>query len=204
MENRQTGHDEGGEGWTLRGWHVLSSADMVHWTDHGGVLSCEDISWLNTRQAWASQCVERDGKFYFYICDSGEIGVAVADNVLGPYTDALGHPLITNQTPGACPDNDNIDPAVFIDDDGQAFIYWGTDGVVRQAKLKDSMIEIDGVITEPQGLSYFFEASWVHKKDGIYYYTYAAHKDNGDAWLSNINYDTIMTDVNSAHRKSNA
>jgi hypothetical protein len=184
-----TGHDEGGSnGWTLNGWHVLSSSDMVNWTDHGEVLAVADITWLNPHQAWAAHCIERNGKFYFYICDSGEIGVAVADSILGPYKDALGKPLISNKTPGACPGDDNIDPAVFIDDDGQAYIYWGTDRVARQAKLKSNMIEIDGQITTPQGLNRFFEASWVHKRNGIYYYSYAAYNSSGDNWPSNIDY----------------
>lgn len=183
-----TGHDEGGSGWTLNGWHVLSSSDMVNWTDHGEVLAVADITWLNPNQGWAAHCVERNGKFYFYICDSGEIGVAVADSILGPYKDALGKPLISNKTPGACPGDDNIDPAIFIDDDGQAYIYWGTDRVVRQAKLKSNMIEIDGPITTPQGLNRFFEASWVHKRNDIYYYSYAAYNSSGDNWPSNIDY----------------
>lgn len=185
-----TGHDEGGSGWTLNGWHVLSSSDMVNWTDHGEVLAVKDVTWLNTKQAWAAQCVERNGKFYFYICDSGEIGVAVADNVLGPYKDALGKPLISNTTPGACPGDDNIDPSVFIDDNGAAYIYWGTDRVNRQAKLKSTMIEIDGSITVPQGTTRFFEVSWVHKYNNTYYYSYAAYNANGDNWPSNIDYCT--------------
>jgi hypothetical protein len=185
-----TGHDEGGSGWTLNGWHVLSSSDMVNWIDHGEVLAVKDVTWLNTKQAWAAQCVERNGKFYFYICDSGEIGVAVADNVLGPYKDALGKPLIANTTPGACPGDDNIDPSVFIDDNGSAYIYWGTDRVNRQAKLKSNMIEIDGSITVPQGTSRFFEASWVHKYNNTYYYSYAAYNADGKDWPSNIDYCT--------------
>lgn len=187
------GHDEGVKntsGWILNGWHVLSSADMVNWTDHGDVLSVKDVTWLNAKQAWAAQCVYRNGKFYFYICDSGEIGVAVSDNILGPYKDELGKPLISNATSGACPGDDNIDPSVFIDDDGQAYIYWGTDGVARQAKLKSSMTEIDGTITVPQGVSKFFEASWVHKKDKTYYYSYAAYNSSGKSWPSNIDYAT--------------
>lgn len=185
-----TGHDEGGNGWTLNGWHVLSSADMVHWTDHGEVLGVKDITWLNPHQAWAAQCIYRNGKFYFYICDSGEIGVAIADSVLGPYRDALGKPLISNATSGACPGDDNIDPTVFVDDDGKAYIYWGTDRVVRQAKLKSNMIEIDGAITVPQGVNRFFEASWVHKKGNLYYYSYAAYNSSGENWPSNIDYAT--------------
>lgn len=186
-----TGHDEGGNGdWTLNGWHVLSSADMVNWIEHGAVLSVQDVTWLNPHQAWAAQCVERNGKFYFYICDSGEIGVAVADSILGPYKDALGKPLISNKTPGACPGNDNIDPTVFIDDDGQAYIYWGTDRVARQAKLKETMVEIEGAITVPDGLNRFFEASWVHKRRGVYYYSYAASNSSGNDWPSNIDYAT--------------
>jgi hypothetical protein len=186
-----TGRDEGrNNGWIMNGWHVLSSTDMANWTDHGVVLAVKDVTWLNQSQAWAAQCIERDGKFYFYICDSGEIGVAVADNILGPYTDALGKPLISNKTPGACPGDDNIDPSVFIDDDGQAYIYWGTDNVARQAKLKRNMIEIDGEITVPQGINRFFEASWVHKRNGIYYYSYAARNSSGNNWPSNIDYCT--------------
>ena len=185
-----TGHDEGGAGWTLNGWHVLSSSDMVNWTDHGEVLGVKDITWLNSKQAWAAQCVERNGKFYFYICDSGEIGVAVADSILGPYKDALGKPLISNRTSGACPGDDNIDPSVFIDDDGQGYIYWGTDRVNRQAKLKSNMIEIDGAISVPNGTTRFFEASWVHKHNGLYYYSYAAYNSSGNNWPSNIDYCT--------------
>lgn len=186
-----TGRDEGkNNGWILNGWHVLSSTDLANWTDHGVVLAVKDVTWLNASQAWAAQCVERDGKFYFYICDSGEIGVAVADNILGPYKDVLGKPLISNKTPGACPGDDNIDPSVFIDDDGQAYIYWGTDRVCRQAKLKSNMIEIDGSITVPQGVTRFFEASWVHKRDNIYYYSYAAYNSSGANWPSNIDYCT--------------
>jgi len=186
------GHDEGGEtgGWIMREWRILSSIDLVNWTDHGAALRVSDVSWLNTDQAWASQCVERNGRFYFYICDSGEIGVATSNNILGPYNDALGRPLISNQTPGACPGDDNIDPTVFIDDDGQAYIYWGTDRVVRQARLNNDMISIQGEITVPQGLNRFFEASWVHKYNGLYYYSYAAYNDSGDNWPSNIDYAT--------------
>lgn len=186
-----SGHDEGGNNsWTLNGWHVLSSADMVNWTDHGEVLGVKDVTWLNKSQAWAAQCVYHDGKFYFYICDSGEIGVAVSDSILGPYRDALGKPLISSKTTGACPGDDNIDPSVFIDDDDQAYIYWGTDRVVRQAKLKKNMIEIDGPISVPQGLNRFFEASWVHKKGSTYYYSYAASNNDGKNWPSNIDYAT--------------
>lgn len=189
-----TGHDEGGENsWTLNGWHVLSSSDMVNWTDHGEVLSVADITWLNPNQAWAAQCVYRNGKFYFYICDSGEIGVAISDSILGPYKDALGKPLISNKTPGACSGDDNIDPGVFIDDDEQAYIYWGTDRVARQAKLKSNMTEIDGSTSTPQGLNRFFEASWVHKRNGIYYYSYAAYNSSGENWPSNIDYATSST-----------
>jgi arabinoxylan arabinofuranohydrolase len=105
-------------------WRVHSSEDMVNWTDHGVPISLESFSWARDR-AWASQCIQRNGKFYWYICaqtvnNDMAIGVAVSDTPTGPFKDVLGKPLITTGS------WDNIDPTTFIDDDGQAYLYWGT------------------------------------------------------------------------------
>ena len=119
-----TTHDEDGSSWfTMDNWNLYSTNDMVNWTDHGVILKYSDFEWAKG-DAWAPQCIERDGKFYMYvpmisrINNRGAIGVAVADTPMGPFYDPIGGPLV--QT-----DWGDIDPTVFIDDDGQAYMYWG-------------------------------------------------------------------------------
>ena len=113
-----TGHDEDkADFFWMQEWRVYSTADMVNWTDHGSPLALEDFSWADDR-AWAAQCIERNGKFYWYICAHSKlsggmaIGVAVGDSPTGPFRDAIGKPLFDNGS------WDHIDPSVFIDDDG--------------------------------------------------------------------------------------
>ena len=120
-----TGHDEdGADFFWMQEWRVYSTKDMVNWQDHGSPLALESFSWADDR-AWASQCIERDGKFFWYICAHSRlsggmaIGVAVADSPTGPFRDALGKPLFENGS------WDHIDPTVMIDDDGQAWLMWG-------------------------------------------------------------------------------
>ncbi|MGB9110785.1 MAG: family 43 glycosylhydrolase, partial [Telluria sp.] len=100
------------------------------------------------------------------------IGVAVSSSPTGPFVDARGSALVTNdmthETPIAW---DDIDPAVFIDDDGQAWLYWGNT-VMKYAKLKANMIELDGAI-HTVGLEAFTEASYLHKHAGKYYLSYS-------------------------------
>ena len=113
-----TSHDEDASTWfVMNEWKLYSTTDMVNWTDHGAVLSYETFSWAKG-DAWAMQCVERDGKFYAYVpvtmkSGGGAIGVAVADSPYGPFHDPLGKPLAQSK-------RGDIDPTVFIDDDGQA------------------------------------------------------------------------------------
>ena len=140
-----TGHDEdGADFFWMQEWRVYSSADMVNWTDHGSPLALESFSWADDR-AWASQCVERNGKFYWYICAHSRlskgmaIGVAVSDSPTGPFHDAIGKPLFENGS------WDHIDPTVMIDSDGQAWIMWGNP-TVYYAKLNENMISIDGEV----------------------------------------------------------
>ncbi|MDE6143765.1 MAG: family 43 glycosylhydrolase, partial [Muribaculaceae bacterium] len=90
-----TGHDEdNADFFWMQEWRVYSTADMVNWTDHGSPLAIEDFEWADDR-AWAPQCVERDGKFYFYVplhsklTGAMAIGVAVGDTPTGPFKDAI-------------------------------------------------------------------------------------------------------------------
>jgi arabinoxylan arabinofuranohydrolase len=148
----------------------ISSADMKNWTDHGSVFrAAEATTWA--QRTWAPGAIERDGKFFLYFGNGGaNIGVAVADSPIGPFRDPLGRPLITHQTPGVQPARNMwlFDPGAFIDDDGQAYLYFGGNGDdnVRVAKLNRDMISIDGEIIKMSAPA-FFEAAWVYKRNGI-------------------------------------
>ncbi len=176
-----TGHDEqeeGQQGFLMNDWLLYSTTDMVNWKSHGSVLHTNQFSWASG-QAWAAHVVEKEGKFYWYVTvehatiPGKAIGVAVADSPKGPWTDALGEALVTNDmTTHTEIGWDDIDPAVFIDDDGSAYIYWGNT-VCKWAKLKDNMIELDGEI-QTIDLPSFTEAPWVHKREDMYYLSYAS------------------------------
>ncbi|WP_225551147.1 family 43 glycosylhydrolase [Sphingobacterium bovistauri] len=172
-----TGHDfEGGQrGYVMRDWLVYSTTDMKTWTEYPVPLHVSEFKWATSKAAFAGHVTERNGKYYFYVSTNHTgIGVAVADRPEGPFKDALGKPLLTNKDcfasthSWAC-----IDPAVYIDDDGTAWIFWGN-RECYYAKLKDNMIEIDGEIKQINfdGFS-FTEAPWIHKYKGKYYLTYA-------------------------------
>ncbi|GKT43012.1 xylosidase/arabinosidase [Colletotrichum spaethianum] len=145
-----TGHDEDGStGFNMRDWRAYSTSDMVNWQDHGVMASLATFSWANAN-AWAGQVIPRNGRFYFYVpirrtTGSMAIGVAVSDSITGPYRDALGKPLV---------DNNEIDPTVFIDDNGQAYLYWGNPKL-SYVRLNQDMISYSGgvnrVTLTPQG-----------------------------------------------------
>jgi len=162
-------------------WHVFSSKNMVDWKDHGTLLSPKTFSWAEG-DAYAAQCIYRDGKFYWYVStghqkntESGggmAIGVAVSDSPTGPFKDAIGKALITNEmTKDKKHGWDDIDPTVFIDDDGQAYLFWGN-GSCKSVKLKKNMTELDGPITVLD-IKNYIEGPWVYKRKGNYYLVYA-------------------------------
>lgn len=176
-----TGHDEAaidGPFYKMSEWLVFSSTNMVDWKEHPVPLKVSDFAWAKA-DAWASQTIERNGKFYWYICTEHAtipgkaIGVAVADSPTGPFKDALGKALVTNDMTTATDIAwDDIDPSVWIDDDGQAYLFWGNTKCYY-AKLKENMVELDGEIKVVEGLPSFTEAPWIHKKGDWYYLTYA-------------------------------
>ena len=150
---------------------------MVNWEAHPVPLKPTDFKWASG-EAWASQVIERNGKFFWYVTvehgsvHGKSIGVAVSDSPLGPFADALGKALVTNDmTTQTSISWDDIDPSVWIDNDGQAYLFWGNT-VCKYAKLKDNMIEFDGPI-ETIDLPNFTEAPWIHKKGDWYYLSYA-------------------------------
>lgn len=171
------GHDAAGnqKGYVMKDWLLYSTTDMKHWTEHPSPLRIDDFKWADSKQAYAGHVAKgKDGRYYWYVSTNWcGIGVAVADDIRGPYKDALGRPLLTNKdcfasTHGwAC-----IDPAILIDDDGTPYIIWGNKQCYY-AKLKDNMIEIDGDVHQID-VPRFTEAPWVHKHNGKYYLTYAS------------------------------
>jgi beta-xylosidase len=177
------GHDEGSTGFVMKEWFLLSSTDMVTWTKKVA-LTLKDFKWADAN-AWAGQMVKKGGKYYWYVpvneAGSGmAIGVAVADSPSGPFKDALGKALIDDafeqsnmgfKTPPDTPYT--IDPTVFVDTDGQAYLHYGGFGRLVVVKLNADMISITDKMKEvtPQG---FFEAPFLTKRNGVYYEFYAA------------------------------
>ncbi|MBN2165451.1 MAG: glycoside hydrolase family 43 protein [Marinilabiliaceae bacterium] len=163
------------KGYRMKNWCVFSTTDMKNWTEHPIPLKVEDFSWDKVGSAYAGHVTYRNGKYYWYVSTNRfGIGVAESDRPEGPYRDALGKPLLTNAD---CFDSSHswacIDPAVFIDDDSQAWIFWGN-RECYYAKLKENMIEIDGPVKRLNFEGFeFTEAAWVHKRKGKYYLSYA-------------------------------
>jgi hypothetical protein len=182
-----TSHDEDNSTWfVMHDWRCFSTTDMVNWTDHGSPLSFREFEW-SRGDAWAGQCIERKGKFYYYIPtnkkDGGmAVGVGVSDSPIGPFKDALGHPLVETDT-------GDIDPTVYIDDDGQAYLYWGNP-FLWYVKLNEDMISYDkevGIVQiplteesfgkregDPKRDTLYEEGPWLYKRNGLYYMVFAA------------------------------
>ena len=178
-----TTHDEDNSTWfTMNDWRLYTTSDMVNWTDHGVIMSYTDFSW-GKGDAWAAQCIERNGKFYLYaplitnINNRGAIGVAVADSPYGPFYDPLGKPLAQSEW-------GDIDPTVFIDTDGQAYLYWGNPKLYY-VKLNEDMISYSGEIVRVPMVAESFgkrgdgtvkdrptlyeEGPWLYKRNKLYY-----------------------------------
>lgn len=188
-----TGRDRDGDNdfYYMTGWQAFSTKDMKNWTNHGCFLEDDEYSWCNANDAWASQCIERNGKYYFYFTTTAKtgggraIGVGVADNTAGPFKDVLGKPL-------AGPNWDYIDPTVIIDDDGQAWLMFGNPKCYY-VKLKEDMVTLDGQIksfdmteqafgTGKNGSAYG-EGPWIYKHNNMYYLVYAGFygSDGGES-----------------------
>jgi hypothetical protein len=172
----------GRPGWfCMEDYHVFSSENLTDWTDHGIIVSQNKVNWVDsaTYSMWAPDCIERNGKYYFYFPANNKdvningrkgfsIGVAISDKPEGPF---IPQPEPIKGIPG-------IDPNVFIDKDGQAYLYWAM-GKISVAKLKDNMLEL---ASEPQEVIGFpktglKEGPWLFERNGIYYMTYPHVQD---------------------------
>jgi hypothetical protein len=155
---------------------AFSSPDLVNWTKHPNVLTTANVSWAN-KAVWAPAPVQRNGKYYLYFgandiqsnSELGGIGVAVADKPQGPYVDAIGKPLIAQFVNGAQP----IDQDVFVDSDGQAYMYYGGWGHANVVKLNADMTSLgrfdDGSTFKEITPSNYTEGPQMFKRNGKYY-----------------------------------
>ncbi|QKG56562.1 family 43 glycosylhydrolase [Hymenobacter sp. BRD128] len=162
-------------GWfCMEDYHVFSSANLTDWTDHGVIVTQNKVPWVqpDSYSMWAPDCVVRNGKYYFYFPSTPRdttggrgfrIGVAVADKPTGPFVPQAA-PLAGVR---------GIDPNVFIDHDGQAYLYW-SQGNIYGAKLKDNMLELASAPKTlgelpTKGLK---EGPYLFERKGIYYLAY--------------------------------
>ena len=162
----------------MEDYHVFSSSDLSDWTDHGIIVSQDKVNWVNATSysMWAPDCIEKNGKYYFYFpanvkAGSGKgfgIGVAIADNPAGPFT----------PQPEPIKKVNGIDPCVFTDKDGQAYIYYSLNRIFA-AKLKDDMLELatDPVVIGDLPTKGLVEGPYLFERNGIYYMTYP-HVEN--------------------------
>ena len=172
-----SGNDEGGSFFTMHGWRVSCTTDMVNWTDMNTlILEAGDFNGSAKKNGdWASQCIRRNDKYYYYVTVESTRGgravnVAVSDKKEGPFKDALNGKHL------AGPNWDYIDPTVFIDDDGQAWLYWGNPKLYY-CPLKENMIECasDIKVSDMSGFNgKYTEGPWIHKRGKKYYMIYAA------------------------------
>lgn len=172
-----TGHDEAapdGTGYVMHDWLCFSSTDLLSWTPHGSPLSAADFAW-SSGGAKGSNVVRRHGRYWWYVSvnhepsTGGAIGVAVADSPTGPFRDALGRPLITNDLPEGTEDDHTIDPCAIVHND-EAWIFWGKKRCFV-ARLDSSMTALNGRIIEIN-LPHFQEGAFVHAHAGQFYLSY--------------------------------
>jgi hypothetical protein len=168
-------------GWfCMEDYHVFSSVNLTDWTDHGVIITQNKVPWVrpNSYSMWAPDCIVRNGKYYFYFPSAAadtitygrgfSIGVAIADKPEGPYV-PQSTPILSVR---------GIDPNVFIDKDGQAYLYWSA-GNIYGAKLKDNMLELASEVKTlgelpTKGLK---EGPFLFERNGFYYLTYP-HVEN--------------------------
>ena len=172
-----TSHDEDtASGFVMYNWMLYTTTDMANFTDHGMVGGVKapynTFPWAAGNNAWAPQAIARNGKFYLYVPIAGAgggmtIAVAVADTPYGPFKDPLGKALVSSGT------SEDIDPTVFIDDDGQAYLYWGNPHV-RYVKLNADMISYSGSVVLLSNISTYQEGPWFYRRGNNYYLAFAS------------------------------
>jgi arabinoxylan arabinofuranohydrolase len=195
-----TSHDPDDQmAYDMTNYHAFSSADLVNWQDHGVVLDAANITWTDRLYAPTAAYSETTGKYYLYFPNSGSaIGVAVSDSPAGPFEDALGRPLIDPTVPGAGDVEWLFDPSALVDDDGQVYLYFGggpegTGDNARVIRLNSDMISLADAAATTIVAPDLFEASYVHKRDGRYYFSYSTSFANHAPYIDYLVSDNPVT-----------
>lgn len=181
--------DEQVTGWCSHSYNVLSTSDMVNWHMEQTSFATQGVGKqvdYTENILYAPDCIynPKDGKYYLYYCLRGggeNEGVAVSDSPYGPFRDGKKIGGITG-----------IDPSVFIDDDGQAYLFWGQ-WSGKGARLSKDMRSIEGEVTDSlvtYKRDFFNEGSSIRKQNGIYYYVYGGHSRHGRSNCATLNYAT--------------
>ena len=174
------GEGRGRVGWfCMEDYHTFSSANLTEWIDHGVIVSQDSVPWVNSKAyaMWAPDCIYRSGKYYFYFPAPAKdgtfgrgfsIGVAVSEKPYGPFV----------PQPEPIKNVHGIDPDVFVDKDGQAYLYWAM-GRFSVARLKENMLELASEPQVIQGLpdKGLKEGPYMFERNGIYYLTYPHVQD---------------------------
>jgi hypothetical protein len=193
------GRDEAGpttNDFIMNEWQSFSTADVEggQWEHHPALMRPEQVfSWATPGRAYAGQVVQgADGRFYWYVpvheagstsVDPFGIGIAVSDTPSGPWTDYAGGPIVSQKILGN--DAHNIDPTVYIADDGRVWMYWGSFSRLFGVELASDMKTLIGTPTEIRGgVDGFFEAAWLFQRKGTYYLAYAANTAGPDSWCT--------------------
>ena len=188
------------EWFCMEDYHVFSSENLTDWTDHGMILTQNRVPWVepDSYTMWAPDCVEKDGRYYFYFPAGPKgvrgfgVGVAFAENPEGPFM-PMFKPIEGIM---------GIDPCVLNDDDGKSYIYWSGMGM-KGAPLKDNMMELTDKPTAIEGIPKgFTEGPFVFKRAGKYYFTFPWVKDKtetlaycmGDSPLGPFEFKGIIMD----------
>lgn len=172
--------ENGTNSYVMSSLTCFSTDDLKNWTDHGVVFRANTTSWASL--TWAPSAVSNQGKVFLYFANgAGSIGVATSSVPTGPFKDARGSALINSSTPGAATANQwYFDPCGFVDDDGQAYLYFGGNEATnsRVIRLNANLTSVNGSAL-PLDTPNFFEAAYLHKRNGIYYLSYSTRPDAG-------------------------
>ncbi len=159
------GDFRGENSFMMSDYHVYSTADLMHYTDHGMILHQDDVEWLekDTFEMWAPCAETKNGKYYFYFPAKKRVGVAIAETPVGPFKP---EPKPVEYTHG-------IDPNIFIDKDGTPYLFFGHGDNIQGMRMKEDMITPDMMPVKIEGLpKEYKEGSFVFERNGIYYFTF--------------------------------
>ncbi len=163
-------NEKNSAGFFMYDWLLWSTTDMANWTEYGAVASLKDFTWRSRENgAWAIQTVERNNKYYLYAPLHGHgIGVLESDSPYGPFKDPLGKPLVWDKSSWY-----DIDPSVYTDNDGQAYLYWGNP-YCFYARLNNDMISLKDSVVKLPHIQNYQEGPWFYRRNNHYYLGFAS------------------------------